>query len=164
MLTGQVAQKIIDISERLGINHEDLISLIQFESGFDPMAKNPYSSARGLIQFTDATARSLGFEDSLHLVTAHPTVEDQLQIVEEYLVQFYPFRDKQDLYMSVFYPKYRKADPNTVFPDSVRAVNPGITTVQDYVNFVESKKKLNYFVILGIVAALFIIYKLSIGR
>ena len=164
MLTGQVAQKILDISERLGINHDDLISLIQFESGFDPMIKNPYSSARGLIQFTDSTARNLGFENSYHLVTSHPTVESQLQIVEEYLSRFYPFRDKQDLYMSVFYPKYRKSDPNTVFPDSVRAVNPGINTVQDYVDLVERKKKLNYFVILGVVAALFIIYKLSIGR
>lgn len=163
MLTSSVAQKLLEISERLGVNYSDLISLIQFESGFDPQAKNPYSSARGLLQFTDATARSLGFEDSLHLVTAHPTVEDQLQIVEEYLVQFYPFTDKQDLYMSVFYPKFRNVDPGTVFPDSVQAVNPGIVTVQDYVDKVE-KKKLDYRMVIAAAAILFIIYKLLTGR
>lgn len=163
MLTGSVAQKIIDIAQRLEIDSSDLINLIQFESGFDPQAKNPFSSARGLLQFTDATARSLGFEDSLHLVTAHPTVEDQLQIVEEYLVQFYPFSGKQDLYMSVFYPKFRKVDPGTVFPDSVQAVNPGIITVQDYVDKVE-KKKLDYRLIIAAAAALFVIYKLLTGR
>lgn len=162
-MTGSVAQKIIDIAQRLEIDSSDLINLIQFESGFDPQAKNPFSSARGLLQFTDATARSLGFEDSLHLVTAHPTVEDQLQIVEEYLVQFYPFSGKQDLYMSVFYPKFRKVDPGTVFPDSVQAVNPGIITVQDYVDKVE-KKKLDYRLIIAAAAALFVIYKLLTGR
>lgn len=163
MLTGSIAQKILEISQRLGVDSSDLIRLIQFESGFDPQAKNPFSSARGLLQFTDATARSLGFEDSLHLVSSYPTVEDQLQIVEEYLVQFYPFSGKQDLYMSVFYPKFRKVDPGTVFPHSVQSVNPGIVTVQDYIDRVE-KKKIDYRLIIAAAAAIFIIYKLLTGR
>jgi soluble lytic murein transglycosylase-like protein len=43
------------IANRLGVSYNDLLRLIEFESGFKPDAKNPYSSARGLIQFTDAT-------------------------------------------------------------------------------------------------------------
>lgn len=164
MLTGQVAQKILEMAGRLGVSYQDLISLIQFESGFDPFAKNPNSSARGLIQFTDSTARTLGFDDSFHLVSSHPTVEDQLQVVEEYLSRFYPFRDKQDLYMSVFYPKFRKVDPDTVFPMYVRQANPGIITVSDYVEFVEGKKKVSIVVMAGIAALIFLIYKLTLGR
>lgn len=138
-LSSEVQSKIVEISAGLGINPDDLTKLINFESGFNPQAKNPYSSARGLIQFIDSTAQDLGFADSLDLVTQHPTVIDQLQIVYEYLSRFYPFKNQQDLYMSVFYPKYRKVDPETVFPDSIQSVNPGIVTVQDYVDFVNRR-------------------------
>jgi hypothetical protein len=130
------------IANRLGINYSDLLRLIEFESGFKPDAKNPYSSARGLIQFTDATARSLGFSDSLDLVTKYPTVASQLPIVEKYLKQFAPFTDKQSLYLAVFYPEYRRLPLDTRFPDCVRAVNPGIDTVQDYIDLVDRKKKI----------------------
>jgi hypothetical protein len=138
-LSSEVQSKIIEISSDLEINPDDLTRLINFESKFNPQAKNPYSSARGLIQFIDSTAQDLGFADSLDLVTQHPTVIDQLQIVYEYLSRFYPFKNQQDLYMSVFYPKYRKVDPQTVFPDSIQSVNPGIITVQDYVDFVNRR-------------------------
>lgn len=138
-LSSEVQSKIVEISAGLGINPDDLTKLINFESGFNPQAKNPYSSARGLIQFIDSTAQDLGFADSLDLVTQHPTIIDQLQIVYEYLSRFYPFKNQQDLYMSVFYPKYRKVDPETVFPDSIQSVNPGIVTVQDYVDLVNRR-------------------------
>lgn len=130
------------VAQRLGVAYDDLVKLIEFESGFKPDAKNPYSSARGLIQFTDATAKSLGFADSLDLVTKCPTFETQLPVVEKYLQQFKPFTNKQSLYLSVFYPDYRKRPVETAFPEYVRAVNPGIDTVQDYIDLVERKKKL----------------------
>jgi len=135
-------ERLSQVANDLNINYNDLYDLINFESGFNPTAKNPYSSARGLIQFIDSTARELGFNDSLHLVETHPTVYDQLQVVYEYLVQFYPFENRQDLFMSVFYPKFRGLDAETEFPDSIKNVNPGIETIQDYMNFVDSKKKL----------------------
>lgn len=166
MLTGSVAEKILSISDRLGIQSDWLIKLIQFESGFNPVASNPYSSAKGLIQFTDATAQSLGFYNSQHLIDMHPTVESQLQVVEEYLYRFYPFNNKQDLYMSVFYPKYRKVSPFTFFPENVQAVNPGIKTVQDYIDKVDGSKSgmASFAFLVGAGAILFIIYKLTIGR
>lgn len=142
MITDKEVQLLNEMANRLGVTYQDLYSLISFESGFNPLIKNPNSSARGLIQFIDSTARSLGYLNSLDLVSRHPTVISQLPVVEKYLQQFKPFSGKQSLYLSVFYPKYRNVDPLTEFPDSVKAVNPGIRTPADYILHVERKKKL----------------------
>jgi hypothetical protein len=125
------------IALQLGVSTDDLFKLIKFESKWNPQAKNPFSSARGLIQFTDKTAAALGFKDSLDLVTHNPTISDQLPIVKRYLDPFKPFANKQELYLSVFYPGWRKRKPDTLFPASVRKVNPGIDRIADYVNRVE---------------------------
>ncbi len=131
-------QGILDSTAmQLAVDADDLFKLIKFESKWNPQAKNPYSSARGLIQFTDKTAAALGFKDSLDLVTKNPTIVDQLPIVKKYLDQFKPFANKQELYISVFYPKWRKVAPQTFFPASIQRVNPGIRTIADYVNKVE---------------------------
>lgn len=159
MISSESKQRIIEISAALGINYNDLIKLIDFESGFNPQAKNPYSSARGLIQFTDQSAQGLGFLNSIELVTQHPTVEDQLQIVGEYLSQYYPFTNQQDLYMSVFYPAYRKVHPLTNFPQSIQNVNPGIVTVQDYIDKVNGKKKSQYMFLIAAGVAGWFLYK-----
>ena len=143
MITPSDLQLLNDIAVRLGIPYENLYNLIKFESGFNPLIKNPNSSARGLIQFIDSTAQSLGFKDSLDLVTKNPTIQQQLPIVEKYLQQFYPFDGKQSLYLAVFYPKYRNVAPDTPFPDSVQRVNPGIKTPADYIRKIDGKKKLN---------------------
>jgi hypothetical protein len=124
-------------ASRLGVSYPDLVNLIQFESGFNPQAKNPYSSARGLIQFTDSTAQELGYKGSADLVKKNPTTIDQIPIVEQYLSRYRPFSGKQSLYMAVFYPAARNWPSGQVLPDSVRAVNPGINTPGDYVNHVE---------------------------
>jgi len=151
-----------DVSRSLGVPSDWLKKLIQFESGFNPLAKNPYSSAAGLIQFTDSTARSLGYGSSKELVLAHPTAESQLRgPVLKYLSQFVPFNSKQSLYLSVFYPKFRNSPLDTIFPDSVKAVNPGITYVGDYVAKVEKKKFGNYSAIgffVPIVAAVIAVF------
>jgi hypothetical protein len=125
------------VALNLGVNQNDLYKLIKFESKWNPKAKNPLSSARGLIQFTDKTAKSLGYKNSLDLVTRHPTISDQLVLVERYLSQYRPFRDKQALYLSVFYPAARNWNSERLFPDNIRALNPGINTPGDYVRKVE---------------------------
>lgn len=162
ILSSSVKLKVYEIANDLKVNPEDLIKLIDFESSWNPQAKNPYSSARGLIQFVDSTAKNLGFLDSLDLVTQHPTIIDQLQIVYEYLSMYYPFRDKQDLYMSVFYPAYRRKDPQTEFPKNVQMSNPGIRTIQDYVNLVErgsGNGKTGALIIVSIALVLFYLLK-----
>jgi hypothetical protein len=142
---------------QLGVKTDDLFKLIKFESKWNPQAKNPLSSARGLIQFTDSTARALGFENALDLVSKNPTISDQLQIVQQYLNQFKPFGNKQELYLSVFYPKWRKLKPNTPFPASVTRVNPGINVIADYVNKVEGIAK-NAIATMAIIATGFFFY------
>lgn len=142
ILTNENTRLLNDIAVRLGVSYTDLYNLIAFESGFDPMAKNPYSSAKGLIQFIDSTARGLGYQSSQDLITKHPTIQSQLPVVEKYLQQYVPFDGKQSLYLAVFYPKYRFVSPDVEFPDSVKAVNPGINTPADYIELVERKKKL----------------------
>jgi soluble lytic murein transglycosylase-like protein len=46
---------------------------------------------------------------------------------------------EQNLYLTVFYPKYRNLDPNEPFPIEVRNANKGINTPQDYVDYVNKK-------------------------
>lgn len=114
-----------------------LVNLIRFETAgtFDPKIKNPGSSARGLIQFMDATAKDLGYADSLDLVERNPTVSGQLLgPVREYLDRYRPFPTEQSLYMSVFYPRARDWPLDAEFPAWVRNANPGIRTVRDYVD------------------------------
>lgn len=127
------------IAQNLGVSPVDLSRLIQFESKWNPAAKNPLSSARGLLQFTDSTARSLGFSDSLDLVEKNPTAVEQLPIVERYLKQFKPYSGKQSLFMAVFYPAARNWEPGKRFPEFVIKSNPGVYTPADYVRKVEGK-------------------------
>jgi hypothetical protein len=125
------------ISARLNASPDELYRLIRFESKWNPKAKNPRSTARGLLQFTDSTAQSLGYKNSLDLVNKNPTVTDQLFVVEKYLARYAPFSGKQSLYMSVFYPAARKWNPAQQFPAAVQAVNPGIRNPSDYIRLVD---------------------------
>lgn len=148
------------ISSRLGVNPDDLTKLIRFESGWNPLAKNPRSSARGLIQFIDSTAQKLGYNSSSDLVAKNPTIQDQLPLVERYLSQYKPFANKQALYMSVLYPSARNWPSTRLLPEIVRTANPGINTPADYVRKIEGGKIVVTvgvpLIIIGSIAAYFI--------
>lgn len=140
MIEKNIAKALQEVSASLGIDPMNLYNLIKFESNWNPQAKNPNSSARGLIQFTDKTAQSLGYKDSLDLVTKNKSIESQLYFpVLQYLSKFKPFPTKQSLYMSVFYPVARNWPLSKEFPDTVKKVNPGIVTVADYINKIDKK-------------------------
>jgi len=135
---------LVTISKRLGVTRDDLFNLINFESKWNPLARNKKTGARGLIQFMNDTSKTLGYLNSDDLVIKNSTIESQLSgPVYKYLKYFKPFTGKQSLYMSVFYPKFRNVSPDTAFSQMVTKYNPGIDTVQDYINLVEGKKKLN---------------------
>lgn len=133
--------------------------LIYFESRNNPFASNPKSSAKGLIQFIDSTAQNLGYANSADLVAKNPTFESQMSgPVNQYMKKGAPFRDKYDIAMYVFYPKYRNASVDKLFPENVRKANPGIDTPRDYVAFVEgTSQKTSNLVPLSLV---FILLKL----
>lgn len=143
-LTPKQESILLNLANVLGVKRDDLFQLINFESaGWNPLARNKISGARGLIQFTNSTAQKMGFKNADDLVNKYPTIESQLEFpVYNYLKQFIPFSGKQSLYLAVFYPKYRNFPPDTVFSDLVKSQNPGINTVQDYIDFVDGKKKL----------------------
>jgi|GEM_PF-2438062 len=120
------------VSSALGIPSDWLFAAINHESRWRPDIKNPKSSARGLLQWIDSTAKGMGYAGSADLVARNPTIEAQLLgPVLAYLKPYKPIQSLEDLGAVIFYPKYRGRldDP---LPDSVRAANPGIVTLRDY--------------------------------
>lgn len=99
------AAKVVEISQRLGIDPSFLMAIMAFETGetFSPSETNPDSGATGLIQFLPSTAIDLGTTvDALREMTA----EQQLDYVERY---FQPYRGRlstlEDAYMAVLWPR-----------------------------------------------------------
>lgn len=82
--TDDKAAAIAATAQRLGIAPNDLATAISFETGgtFDPASKNPFSSATGLIQFTEATAKWLGTSTK---ALKGMSFDDQMVYVEKYL-------------------------------------------------------------------------------
>jgi len=153
---------LLDIAQALKASPEDLNALIQAESGWNPAAYNK-SGAIGLIQFMPQTLKDYGLlsaalsekvptkgpvpenvkaEVKAEFLAKWPTVEAQLRgPVLTYFNRYKPYPTRQSLYLAVFRPTWRYYAPDTVFPADVRAQNPGINTVADYVAFVERKRQ-----------------------
>ena len=94
--------KVIQISQKLGINPNWLMFIMNFETGgtFSASIQNPYTKGTGLIQFMNATAKWLG--TSLEQLQKMSNVQ-QLDYVYKY------FKGKKynsvfDLYLVTFYP------------------------------------------------------------
>lgn len=148
----------------LGVQVDALDALIRFETSdtYNPQIKNKNSSARGLLQFTDATAKGLGYSDSLDLVTTLNTFSSQMKgAVIPYLQRYAPFPTRQSLYMAVFYPAARNWPISAEFPATVQKANPNIKTVNDYVALVERRAKMYYVIVpLALLAAGYIAHSL----
>lgn len=131
---------VADAAIALGVPVRWLLELLWFETNrtLDPLARNAISGARGLIQFTNTTARGLGFAGADDLVAKRPTVVAQMPLVVSYLRRYRPFPTKQALFMSVFYPTSRYVPEDTLFSASVQRDNPGIRTVADYMRKADS--------------------------
>jgi hypothetical protein len=59
----EITQVITQAASQYGVNPQALMTIAQLESGFDPRAQNPNSSAGGLFQFIDNTATQYGLQD-----------------------------------------------------------------------------------------------------
>ncbi len=131
----RVAAKIINCDP------VNLRAVIQFESAWNPLARNAISGARGLIQFMPTTARSLGFDSADQLVLLLPNIEAQLlgPVVRYFKTIGNIFPNLQAVCMAIFYPAYRSEPETKVFPEAVQKVNPNIITVADYLNKVRSR-------------------------
>lgn len=141
-LSASEAAALAETAAALGVEPAWLAALVDFETAgtWSPAISNPHSSARGLLQFIDSTARDLGYADSDDLVRQHPTIEAQLRgPVLAYLSRWKPFPTLSALAMAVFYPAARYWSETAIFPRAVRDVNPGISTVGDYVRRVADR-------------------------
>jgi len=81
--TPEKAKSIQAVAQRIGVDPNDLASIISFETSgtFSPSIKNPNSSGTGLIQFMEKTAKGLGTTTK---DLAAMSFDDQMQYVERY--------------------------------------------------------------------------------
>ena len=101
-VTEEFLDKVVEISDKLDIDPDDLMTVMAFESRLDHKTVNPLSGATGLIQWMPETAAELGTStEELKNMTA----VEQLDYVYKYLK---PYKGKlrtiSDLYMSVLWP------------------------------------------------------------
>lgn len=96
--------RVRKMGDNLNINPDWLMAIMGFETGytFDPTISNPGSSATGLIQFTEATARGLGTSTT---ALRRMTAVQQLDYVEKYFAQYASrIVNLGDAYMAVLWP------------------------------------------------------------
>jgi hypothetical protein len=122
--------------KRLGIKEGDLAICIKAESNFSTIVKTPNGSATGIIQFTEATAQSLGTSTAkIKLMT----FGQQLVFVEKYIKLRITETgiknpDLYNLYLLIHYPKAAgKADSYVLYarPSTAYSGNSGIDKNQD---------------------------------
>jgi hypothetical protein len=144
------------LAKRLNISAGDLYALINFETGgrMNPQVvnKSKTSSAKGLLQFTDGSAKKLldkngkRMKSSAHLIKEYSTIKDQLEIPNEnskyggpvfqYLNMLAPFKSTEDLYMAVMHPASRKT---LTLPANISKQNAGIKTAKEFVSLARHK-------------------------
>lgn len=88
-ISHELHTKLMDLAEELHCNYEDLITVINFESGMNPQeGAGKKNKPVGLIQFTNSAIRDLNKTYSLNLTKDKITAmsaEEQIDIVGKYL-------------------------------------------------------------------------------
>lgn len=101
-VTKDFKDKVVGICKPLGVDPDHLMAVMAFESRFDTAARNPVSSATGLVQFMADVAEELN-TTTAELVKM--SADDQLDYVFGY---FYPYvgqlKTVDDVYMRVLCP------------------------------------------------------------
>lgn len=126
--------KVKQIAQRLNCDYRDLLGLMNSESGINAQAKNPTSSATGLIQFIESTARSLG-TSTAELRQMSPI--EQLDYVEKYLATqkanagISGKLSAGDLYALTFLPARASRNVLTSSGEKYYACNKGLDTNKD---------------------------------
>lgn len=116
--------KLVSICQALRINPNWMLFVMIKESDLDPKSRNPRSSASGLIQFMDSTARDLG--TSISAIRNMSGIE-QLDYVYKY---YKPYAGKmscvEDVYLVTFMPGYfssRNDDSKNMGGSRIAALN-----------------------------------------
>lgn len=145
LLTEKQNQLLNEAAYSVGVSPQILYKMIAFESSWNPNAKNPKSSARGLLQWIDSTAVRMGFSSSQALVNRNPTIESQLKLIPAYLKMYAPYSSDYEFVLSNFLPAYRKYSPHTPIlslPNGAKyqKANPRIKELNDYYKMVMKMK------------------------
>jgi hypothetical protein len=137
-------KKVIEICKSLGIAPEWLMVVMNNESGLQSAIKNPTSSASGLIQFMEQTAKALGTTTAD--LRAMSNV-DQLDYVYRYMKPYASkIKDVSDVYLSIFFPAALYKTEAFVFPTWASNANKifdlskdGQLTKPEFRNYVNNK-------------------------
>lgn len=122
-VTPEFLREVEGVAQRVGAQPEHLMAAMSFETGgsFASDVQNPRSSATGLIQFMDSTAKGLGTTTG-QLAQMTPT--EQLQYVEKY---FEPYRgrltDLESVYTTILAGSPHDAN-DVLFSQGERAFGP----------------------------------------
>jgi hypothetical protein len=120
------------MAKRLGFPVEWVCDVIFIESGFQPAIKNPNSSASGLIQFMEATAKGLGTTTA---VIRSLTNIQQIPLIERYFKGQMASAGKPkswfDVYCLVFYPVWVKAADRATLSSAAYKANSYIDLNKD---------------------------------
>lgn len=100
----EFCEGLIAMCTRLGIPDPDwLMACMEFESGLNPACKAKNSSATGLIQFMEATARGM---DTTTAALAIMTDVQQLPYIERYFRPYHGrMKSLEDVYMAILWPR-----------------------------------------------------------
>lgn len=133
LLVGINGNIIAQAAQQIGIPHAYLDGIIKFESNYNPQAKNPRSTATGLIQFMEATAKMLGTTTA---ALYKMSFLQQMEFVVKYFKYTFGYLKRKpanfiDMYLAVFYPAYVGKPLSTVMPSSIYAANSGLDVNKD---------------------------------
>lgn len=96
------AAAVMNTARALNTDPNWLMYVMYFESKLNPAAKNPYGTATGLIQFTSATAVSLGTNTG---ALREMSNVQQMNYVLKYLLPYKKYLTSlTNVYLAVFYP------------------------------------------------------------
>jgi len=139
-------EKVIAIAADLNILPHWLMIVMNNESGINSRIKNPYGSATGLIQFTEATAKDLGTTTAALKLMSNV---EQLDFVKKYFTKYGYYKkikDMPDTYLAVFFPKALYEGDDYSFPSWAVKANPifdinkdGILTKREFKEYVKNK-------------------------
>lgn len=105
-------QAVNNVAQKYNIDANDLLGLMQSESGVNPQARNP-SGATGLIQFMPNTARGIG--TSVEALYGMNRAQQMVWVDRYFAANRLPRgATAGNLYASVFLPKYTSRPPNFV--------------------------------------------------
>lgn len=96
-------EKVVDVANKLQINPDDLMAVMAFESWLNPAQKNPGSSATGLIQFMESTAKNLG--TTTEELSKMSGVQQMDYVYNYYQSYTGKLNDLEDVYMVTVWPK-----------------------------------------------------------